>query len=191
MKIISCILLLCVINAVGSQLTHANVTQELQTLQQNPGGVPKVCRRFVIRGIQKLTRGLFFTKKELMKKLKKFKEKECNDWTEEETLQKRDKSSSCNYNDGDTCCPSYWTLAYPTHLYNTDGKRRQLVSINRQSQSLYQFIPLGTCGSGGGCDMCKQEFTFRSLLVYDIDYPYYAFDEFYLQSYCSCKGAMG
>ncbi|XP_062613413.1 uncharacterized protein LOC134275174 [Saccostrea cucullata] len=189
MKTISCVLFLCVIKAVCSQkpVLQANETLALPSLHKNPARMPRVCRQYVIRGIQQLTRGLLFTKKELKKKLKKFKEKECNGLKNQEKIQKR---SSCSINDGDTCCPSYLTLAYPTHLNNTDGKLRQLVSIYRKSQSLYQFIPLGMCVSGGGCNMCKQEFTFRSLLVYDMNYPYYTFDEFYLQTYCSCKGGM-
>ncbi|XP_062592766.1 uncharacterized protein LOC134254233, partial [Saccostrea cucullata] len=152
--------------------------------------------------IKNLYRGIFFTKNELQLKLK-----ELNAYTSSTSkspvwqkkfrkpygYSSRFKSTSNYYysgdHDGDHCCPTYRDLIFPPVLYNTRGVLRYIVHFpDSQPDPMYQFIPRGRCVSGGSCNRCLQENALHSVLVIDWTAPpYFEFDDFYLESYCSCK----
>ncbi|XP_061181557.1 uncharacterized protein LOC133190104 [Saccostrea echinata] len=194
------IFLLCVVTIVDSQIQTAKMKNSDLTIasQEKSRCLAGACAGIPYEKIQNLYRGIFYTKNELQMKLK-----ELNSYTSrtsrsplwQKKLRKPyDYSSRFRINagshDGDHCCPTYCDLIFPPVLNNTVGVPRYIVHFpDSQPEPMYQFIPRGRCVSGGNCKSCEQEYAIHSLLVIDMTGPpYFEFDDFYLKSYCSCKG---
>nr|XP_022309375.1 uncharacterized protein LOC111115086 [Crassostrea virginica] len=205
MQIFAGIVLFCLVE-VYMQETPVQETEqhnELMRPEINPQTeIQPYCRNGKCAGISyreilNLYGGLFFTKKELQRKLlrkraytRKVQQTQRSEWgTIRKPISRLRKS--INY-DGDRCCPTSTNfVCFPT-MINTRGQRRIIVHFpDLQPDPMYQLIIKGQCEQGGQCSTCLQEFAIHYVLVVDETFtknPPLEFDEFYITSYCSCKG---
>lgn len=212
MRTTTCIGLLCCFATVYSQMNLENIGRQLDKPGFNneisPLCMAGKCAGISYAEIQRLYRGLFFTKEEIEKNLIKTKNytKRRQERTKGQILDRYKKKSktrkpkretwwygnSNSTHDGDACCRTSISAMCPVYLINTSGTRRIIVHFpDMQPDPMYQFIPRGLCQRGGKCQTCLQEYALLNILVVDEtfrSYPPLEFDEFYVKSYCSCKG---
>lgn len=214
MKSETCIGLMFCFATVCSQKSLEHIGEQLEIPGLNnkisPLCMAGKCAGVSYGEIQRLYRGLFFTKEEIKKNLVKTKnytkrrqERTCQILVgykaiirQPKTWKRKRETCGSGYSnsthDGDACCPTSIFAMCPEYLTNTNGTKRIIVHFpDMQPDPMYQFIPKGICQSGGNCQICLQEFALLNILVVDetfTSYPPLEFDQFYVQSYCSCKG---
>lgn len=208
MRAETCLGLLCYFATVLSQKNLEHIGKQFENQGSNNEKSPLCmagkCAGISYKEIQRLYRGLFFTKEELLEKIIKTKiytkrrqEKMC--WKMDKLKKKpKTKRDTCGYSnlnsthDGDSCCPTSISAMCTTSMINTSGVRRMVVHFpDMTPDPMYQYIPIGLCHFRGSCTTCQQEYALLNILVIDEtfnSYPYLEFDEFYVKSYCSCKG---
>ncbi|XP_048755085.1 uncharacterized protein LOC125666029 [Ostrea edulis] len=201
MKSIFGLLFLSVISTVHSQFSLGVADETMPSISESSDSSQCVsgrCANVSYKEIQRMFRGIFFTKRELKRKMMNLKvtmnsrpgqTSRPYKWWKENRKSYR-KSRYLNH-DADQCCPTTCNLIYPTELTNTRGVTRYIVHFtDMQPEPMYQFMPMGTCLYPGNCKNCQQEYALHSVLVIDTTfkiYPYFEFDDFYIKSYCSCK----